>query len=142
MSSSNDVFQGNAEQGADVGSGSQLQTSNSNFLNNAIGIRVGASTAQLGGGTISGNLGNGMTLLGNASAAFFGATTITGNGGVGVHLEDGSFAGFVSANVTGNLSGLDVECAPQFPITRFVERTGGVTNCVESVSISKLKALK
>ena len=54
--------------------------------------------------------------------------------GVGVHLEDGSFAGFVAANVTGNLSGLDVECAPQFPITRFVDRTGGVTNCVESTA--------
>ena len=126
MSSSNDVFQGNAEQGVDVGSGSHLQTSNSNFLNNGVGI-------QLGGGTISGNLGNGMTLLGNASAAFFGPT-ITGNGGVGVHLEDGSFAGFVSANVTGNLSRLDVECAPQFPITRFVARTGGSTNCIESAA--------
>jgi hypothetical protein len=133
MSSSNDVFQGNAEQGVDVGSGSHLQTSNSNFLNNAIGIRVGAATAQLGGGMISGNFGNGMTLLGNASVAFLGPT-ITGNGGVGVHLEDGSFAGFVAANVTGNLSGLDVECAPQFPITRFVDRTGGTTNCVESAA--------
>jgi hypothetical protein len=131
MSSSNDVFQGNAEQGVDVGPGSHLQTSNSNFFNNAIGIRVGTATAQLRGGTISGNVGNGMTLLGNASVAFLGPT-ITGNGGVGVHLEDGSFAGFVAANVTGNLSGLDVDCEPQFPITRFVERTGGVTNCVES----------
>jgi hypothetical protein len=133
MSSSNDVFQGNAEQGVDVGPGSHLQTSNSNFLNNAIGIRVGTATAQLRGGIISGNLGNGMTLLGNASVAFLGPT-ITANGGVGVHLEDGSFAGFVAANVTGNLSGLDVECAPQFPITRFVDRTGGVTNCVESAA--------
>ena len=133
MSSSNDVFQGNAEQGVDVGSGSHLQTSNSNFLNNAIGIRVGTGTAQLGAGMFSGNVGDGVRLLGNASVSFFGPT-ITGNGGVGVHLEDGSFAGFVAANVTGNLSGLDVECAPQFPITRFVERTGGVTNCVESVA--------
>jgi hypothetical protein len=133
MSSSNDVFQGNAEQGVDVGSGSHLQTSNSNFLNNVIGIRVGTATAQLGGGMINGNLGNGITLLGNASVAFLGPI-ITGNGGVGVHLEDGSFAGFVAANVTGNLSGLDVECAPQFPITRFLERTGGVTNCVESAA--------
>jgi len=133
MSSSNDIFQGNAAQGVDVGSGSHLQTSNSNFLNNAIGIRVGTATAQLGGGMISGNLGNGMTLLGNASVSFFGPT-ITGNGGVGVHLEDGSFAGFVAANVTGNLSGLDVECTPRFPITRFLDRTGGITNCVESAA--------
>jgi hypothetical protein len=129
MSSSNDVFQGNTA-GVDVGSGSHLQTSNSNFLNNGIGIRVGTGAAQLGAGTISGNVEDGVRLLGNASVAFFGPT-ITGNGGAGVHVEDGSFAGFIAANVTGNLSGLDVDCEPQFPITRFVDRTGGVTNCVE-----------
>src|SRR5436190_288342 len=132
MSSSNDVFQGNAAPGVDV-SGSYFEASNSNFLNNTIGLRVGVSTVQLRGGTISGNLGDGMTLLGNASVAFFGPT-ITGNGDHGVHLEDGAFAGFIAANVTGNLSGLDVDCAPQFPITRFVDRTGGVTNCVESTA--------
>jgi hypothetical protein len=132
MSSSNDVFQSNADHGVDV-SGSYFEASNSNFLNNAVGLRVGLSTVQLRGGTISGNLGDGMTLLGNASVAFFGPT-ITGNGANGVHLEDGAFAGFVAANVTGNLSGLDVDCEPQFPITRFVDRTGGVTNCVESAA--------
>ena len=132
MFSSNDVFQGNAAPGVDVG-GSYFQASNSNFLNNAVGLRVGVSTMQLRGGTISGNLGDGMTLLGSASVAFFGPT-ITGNGANGVHLEDGAFAGFVAANVTGNLSGLDVDCEPQFPITRFVDRTGGVTNCVESAA--------
>ena len=140
MSSSNDVFQGNAAQGVDVG-GSHFEASNSNFLNNGVGLRVGLSTVQLRGGTISGNLGDGMTLLGSASVGFFGPT-ITGNGGNGVHLEDGAFAGFVAASVTGNLSGLDVECAPQFPITRFVERTGGITNCVESASNSRLKTMK
>src|SRR6266576_6208468 len=66
MSSSNDVFQGNAAPGVDVG-GSYFEASNSNFLNNAVGLRVGVSTAQLRGGTISGNLGDGMTLLGSAS---------------------------------------------------------------------------
>jgi len=132
MSSSNDVFQGNAAPGVDV-SGSYFEASNSNFLNNAVGLRVGVSTVQLRGGTISGNFGDGMTLLGNASVAFFGPT-ITGNGGNGVHLEDGAFAGFIAANVTGNLSGLDVDCEPQFPITRFVDRTGGITNCVESTA--------
>ena len=132
MSSSNDVFQGNAAPRVDVG-GSYFEASNSNFLNNAVGLRVGVSTVQLRGGMISGNLGDGMTLLGSASVAFFGPT-ITGNGANGVHLEDGAFAGFVAANVTGNLSGLDVDCEPQFPITRFVDRTGGVTNCVESAA--------
>ena len=91
----------------------------------------------LRGGTISGNSGDGMRLLGG-KAVFLGPT-ITGNGGVGVHLEDGSFAGFLAASITGNLSGLDVDCAPQFPITRFVERTGGITNCVEPASNSQLK---
>ena len=95
MFSSNDVFQGNAAPGVDVG-GSYFQASNSNFLNNAVGLRVGLSTVQLRGGTISGNLGDGMTLLGSASVAFFGPT-ITGNGANGVHLEDGAFAGFVAA---------------------------------------------
>jgi hypothetical protein len=76
------------------------------------------------------------------SIAVFQGATITGNGGDGVHLEDASFAGFQAAIVTGNLSGLDVDCAPQFTITHFVERTGGITNCVEPTSSSKLKAVK
>jgi hypothetical protein len=96
---------------------------------------------ELSGGTITGSGEDGMTLRGNSTASFFGPS-ITGNGGNGVHLEDGSFAGFVAATITGNLSGTDVDCAPQFPITRFVERTGGITNCVESASTSQLKAIK
>lgn len=103
--------------------------------------KSGGSGVQLSGGTISGNLGDGMTLRASTSVAFFGHT-ITGNGGNGVHLEDGAFAGFVAANITGNLSGLDVDCEPQFPITRFVDRTGGVTNCVEPASNSQRKTLE
>jgi len=140
MFSSNDVFQGNPGQGVDVRS-AYFSASNSSFLNNTIGVRVGASTAQLTGGTITGSGADGMMLRGNSSVGFFGPT-ITGNGGDGVYLEDGSFAGFISANITGNLSGLDVDCAPQFPITRFVNRTGGITNCVEPASKSQLKDLK
>jgi hypothetical protein len=135
MLSSNDVFQGNAAAGVGL-FGSYFESSNSNVLNNGVGFVVGSSTVLLHGGTISGNLSDGMVMRANASAAFFGPA-ITGNGGNGVHLEDGSFAGFVAANVTGNLSGTDVDCAPQFPITRFVDRTGGVTNCIEPVSSSK-----
>lgn len=82
-----------------------------------------------------------MILVGGSSAVFQ-DPTITAHGGVGVHLEDGSFAGFLGANITGNLSGLDVDCEPQFPITRFVANTGGITNCVESASNSKLKAVE
>jgi hypothetical protein len=138
--SSNDVFQGNPGEGVDVRS-AYFSASNSSFLNNTIGVRAGASTVQLSGGTITGSGEDGMILRGNSSVGFFGPT-ITGNGGNGVHLEDGSFAGFVAANITGNLSGRDVDCAPQFPITRFVERTGGITNCVEPASNSQRKTLE
>ena len=132
MFSSDDVFQGNPAEGVDVRS-AYFSASNSSFLNNTIGVRAGASTVGLVGGTITGSGGDGMILRGNSTAGFLGPTII-GNGGNGVHLEDGSFAGFVAANITGNLSGTDVDCAPQFPITRFVERTGGITNCVESAT--------
>jgi Right handed beta helix region len=141
MFSSNDVFQNNADKGVIAFVAAYFEASNSSFLNNAVGIEAAGGTVQLVGGTISGNGGNGMTLVGGASALFRGPT-ITGNGWDGVYLEDGSFAGFLGANITGNLSGLDIECAPQFPITRFVARTGGVTNCVEGASNSQLKAVE
>ena len=132
MFSSNDVFQGNAAQGVNVGAGAYFVASNSSFLNNGVGILAVASNLLLHGGTISGSIGNGMTLLADSTATFRDGTTVTGNGGEGVHLEDASFAGFQNATVTGNNSGgLDVDCAPQFTITHFVDRTGGVTNCVE-----------
>jgi parallel beta helix pectate lyase-like protein len=128
----------NAAPGVAVGIGAYFEASNSSFLNNAVGVRAGVGTVLLRGGTISGSGGDGVILLGSSSAVFIGPT-VTGNGGNGVHLEDGSFAGFIAANITGNLSGTDVDCAPQFPITRFVERTGGITNCVEPASKSQLK---
>ena len=93
-------------------------------------------------GTISGSIGNGMTMLAGSTVVFRDGVTVIGNGGDGVHLEDASFAGFQSATVTGNLSGLDVNCAPQFTITHFVERTGGITNCFEPASKSQLKTLE
>jgi len=142
MFSSNDIFQGNAGLGIELAEGAYFVASNSSFLNNGIGILAVASNLLLHGGTISGNVGNGMTLLGGSTATFRDGTTVTGNGGDGIHLEDASFAGFVSATVTGSLSGLDVNCAPQFTITHFVARTGGITNCVEPASNSKLKAVE
>ncbi|PYX50328.1 MAG: hypothetical protein DMG79_06195 [Acidobacteria bacterium] len=140
MFSSNDVFQGNPGQGVEV-RWAYFSASNSSFLNNGVGVRAGVSTLLLTGGTITGSGGDGMILRGNSSAGFFGPT-ITGNGGNGVYLEDGSFAGFVAASITGNLSGTDVECAPQFPITRFVARTGGITNCIEPSSSSNPKRVE
>jgi Right handed beta helix region len=147
--SSNDVFQGNGGSGIAVLVGAYFESVNSSFNNNGDGIEAGGSRLALMGGTISGNSGIGVRMLGSASVAFEGSAsvgsegpTITGNGGVGVHLEDGAFAGFLAANITGNLGGLDIECAPQFPITRFIERTGGITNCVEPPSNSKLKEVE
>jgi hypothetical protein len=142
MASSNDVFQGNKAQGVAVISGAYLGVSNSSFLNNVVGVEAFLnSTIRLNGGTINGSVcvsaapfcGYGVVLLGGAQASFANVT-ITANGGSGVHLEDGSFAVFFGTPVTGNLSGTDVECAPQFPITRFVAGTGGITNCVEPPS--------
>jgi hypothetical protein len=134
MFSSNDVFQGNGGVGIAAGSGVYLEASNSSFLNNGVGILAAASNLLLHGGTISGSIGNGMTLLAGSTVVFRDGATVSGNGGEGVHLEDASFAGFQSATVMGNLSGLDVDCAPQFTITHFVARTGGITNCFEPAS--------
>jgi hypothetical protein len=136
--SSNDVFQGNGGSGIAALLGSYFESLNSTFDNNGDGIEA-AGVMLLNGGTVSGNSGIGVRMLG-ANVAFQGPT-ITGNGGVGVHLEDGAFAGFLAANITGNLGGLDIECTPQFPITRFIERTGGITNCVEPASASQGKPL-
>jgi hypothetical protein len=141
MFSSNDLFQGNAAQGIVV-NGAYFVASNSSFLSNGGGMQAIASNLLLHGGTISGSIGNGMTMVAGSTAVFRDGTTVTGNGGDGVHLEDASFAGFQSATVTGNLSGLDVNCAPQFTITHFVARTGGITNCFEPASNSQLKTLE
>jgi len=129
MFSSNDIFQDNAGQGIAVNGG--FVASNSSFLNNGGGIIAVASNLRLQGVTVSGSIGNGITMRAGSTAVFQAGVTVTANGGDGVHLEDASFAGFQSATVTGNSSGLDVNCAPQFTITHFVARTGGITNCVE-----------
>jgi hypothetical protein len=130
MFSSSDIFQDNAAQGVVLG-GASFVAANSSFLNNGGGILAAESNLRLQGITVSGNVGNGMTMRAGSTAVFQAGATVTGNGGDGIHLEDASFAGFQSATVTGNSSGLDINCAPQFTITHFVGRTGGITNCVE-----------
>ena len=137
--SSNDVFQRNDGSALVVLTAAYFESLNSKFDNNGVGIDAGG-TLTLNGGTISGNISDGIRLL-SGKAVFLGPT-ITGNGGVGVHLEDGAFAGFLAASITGNLSGLDVDCAPQFPITRFIDRTGAITNCVEPASAAQRETLK
>ena len=138
--SSNDIFQGNATEGVAVFV-SYFEASNSSILNNAVGIKVGTATLRLLGTTISGNGGDGVTLLAGTSAVFL-FSTITGNGGNGVYLNGGSLAAFLDTGVTGNKSGLDVDCEPQFPIAGGVETTGGITNCVEPANKSQPKTMK
>jgi hypothetical protein len=137
--STNDVFKSNDGSALVILAAAYFESLNSTFDNNGVGIDAGG-TLTLRGGTISGNTSDGIRLL-SGKAVFLGPT-ITGNGGVGVHLEDGAFAGFLAASITGNLSGLDVDCEPQFPITRFIDRTGAITNCVESASAAKRAILK
>ena len=139
--SSNDVFQGNGGSAIVVLNRSYFESLNSSLDNNGLGIEAGGSGVFLGGGSISGNSSDGIKVLA-ASEAIFSGPTITANGGVGVQVVDGSFAAFLAASITGNLSGLDVDCEPQFPIARFVDRTGGITNCVEPTSKSQPKDLK
>jgi len=140
MFSSNDIFQGNAEEGVAVFV-SYFEASNSSILNNAGGIKAGTATLRLLSSTISGNGGDGTTLLAGTSAVFL-FSTITGNGGNGIYLNDGSLAAFLDTSVTGNLSGLDVDCEPQFPIASTVETTGGITNCVVPASKAKSREMK
>lgn len=139
--SSNDVFHGNGGSGIAVLNRSYFESLNSSVDNNGVGIEAGGSGVFLGGGTISGNGSDGVRVLA-ASEAIFSGPTITANGGVGVLVQDASFAAFLAASITGNLSGMDIDCEPQFPMTRFVDRTGGITNCVEPASKSQLKDLK
>ena len=99
-------------------------------------------TMRMDGSTISSNRGNGISVGGNsiAQVGINGSpahNTIQLNGGNGVSLMDLSFGIFSPGQiVTGNASGLDVACNPQFPATRGARTNigGGITNCKEPVS--------
>jgi hypothetical protein len=139
--SSNDVIQGNGGSAIVVINRSYFESVNSHLDNNGFGIEAGGSGVFLAGGTISGNSTDGVRVLA-ASEAIFSGPTITANGGLGVLVKDGSFAGFLSASITGNLSGLDVDCEAKFPVTSFVDRAGGITNCVEPAAQAQRKSMK
>jgi len=140
--SSHDVFRSNGGSAIAVLNRSYFESSNSSLDDNGVGIEAGGSGVFLGGsGTVSGNTFDGVRVLA-ASEVIVQGPTITANGGVGVQVMDSSFAGFLAASVTGNLSGLDIDCEPQFSTARFVDRTGGITNCVEPTSKSQLEELQ
>jgi hypothetical protein len=95
------------------------------------------STGRIISCTISGNTGIGVAVQRGSDVRFdsySGAATVTANTGSGVLVRDLSFSFFgAGGNITGNLSGTDVVCVPQFPATRFaiVNIGGGTTNCIE-----------
>ncbi len=100
------------------------------------GIRVAEhSTLRLIDSTLQGNP-NGVTLESASLGTFenFGAgSSITGNANVGVVVADLSFGDFSSGpnTITGNLSGTDVVCVGQLPVTLSAQTLigGGTTNC-------------
>jgi len=140
--SSHDVFRSNGGSAIAVLNRSYFEANNSSLDNNGVGIEAGGSGVFLGGtGTVSGNTFDGVRVLA-ASEVIVQGPTITANGGVGVLVMDNSFAAFLAASVTGNLSGLDIDCEPQFPTARLVDRTGGITNCVEPANSSRQKAVQ
>lgn len=108
----------------------------SSFVNNANdGIQgLAHSTLRINDGVvIQGNTGHGIRVE-SASEASLGSLAISNNSGDGVSIGDLSFVWFRgSATVTGNLSGTDVDCRPQFSATRGAVGNigGGITNCVE-----------
>ena len=120
-------------------SGAYFACSNSTVENNGNGgvVLTDHSTGRIISCTISGNTGNGVTVQRGSEARFDsynGAATVTANTGSGVLVRDLSFSLFSGgANITGNLGGTDVACAPQFPATRgaLTGTGGGTTNCVE-----------
>jgi Right handed beta helix region len=100
------------------------------------GIRVAEhSTLRLIDSTLQGNP-NGVVLESSSAGTFenFGlGSTITGNANAGVFVADQSFGDFSGGpnTITGNLSGTDVACVGQLPVTLSARTLigGGTTNC-------------
>jgi len=122
--------------GAFYGTNLNVQFSVITSNGGAGGIRVAEhSTLRLIDSTLQGNP-NGVTLESASLGTFenFGAgSSITGNANVGVVVADLSFGDFSSGpnTITGNLSGTDVVCVGQLPVTLSAQTLigGGTTNC-------------
>jgi len=84
------------------------------------------------GTTVTGNSATGVFVVGQSAAVFAGSNVVTGNA-YGVFVRDVSYAEFSGDTMTGNWTGMDVYCQPQFPATRgaLTNIGGGITNCVE-----------
>jgi hypothetical protein len=122
---------------ASYGTNLNVQFSVINSNGGAAGIRVVEhSSLRLIDSTVSGNFNDGVNLESSSAGTFenFGlGSTITGNANAGVFVADQSLADFTNGpdTVTGNLSGMDVLCVGQFPVTLGAKSSigGGTTNC-------------
>jgi len=133
-----ETIQNNGAAGVAAFYGTNLNVQFSVITSNggAGGIRVAEhSTLRLIDSTIQGNP-NGVILESASAGTFenFGAgSSITGNRNVGVQVGDLSFGDFSSGpnTITGNLSGTDVACVGQVPVSLSAKTLigGGTTNC-------------
>ena len=137
--SSTDTFQNNADTGIVLNTNGFLECVSSTVENNGNGgiVVTDHSTLRSISCAVGGNTGDGVIVQRGSAARFdsyLGATTVSSNTGNGVFVRDLS-SGFFSpgASITGNQSGTDVVCAPQFPATRGTATNigGGTTNCTE-----------
>src|SRR5262249_609098 len=130
------VIQQNLVSGVDLDTGSSFASFGDNIRDNSgNGIEANnhASLLMLGT-TVTGNLFNGVVVLGQSAADLESGNMISGKCPSGVLGKDVNFAEFrLPSTVTGNGSGLDVACLPQYPATRgaLTNLGGGITNCVE-----------
>jgi hypothetical protein len=121
-----DTIQGNVGTGVFVSYGSFLVASATTVQgNSAFGLLIADNSTlnSAGGNMITANGDTGVLLIRASMGAFSGGDVITANGqglaeygGNGVSVWDLSLGRFLpDINVTGNISGIDVECRGEFP---------------------------
>jgi hypothetical protein len=129
------VIQNNQNDGVGVDTGGSFASFGDSIRDNGgSGIGLNHGFALLLGTSVTRNSGNGLTVLAHSSVDFESADVVTNNGASGIFLRDLSYVEFRGpSTVTGNSSGLDVACFPQFPATRgaLTNTGGGITNCTE-----------
>jgi hypothetical protein len=142
-----DMIQGNSSGGVLVGNGSFLVASATTVQgNSSIGVVIGTNSTlfSTGGNVITGNGDTGVLVLSASVGTFNNGDVITANGyglaeygGNGVSIWDASFGRFLpGVNITGNFSGIDVECRGQYPVAVGLENIA-ITNCVVPSGASK-----